>query len=91
MLDTIETLSTQFVRTGKEIFAVPEVRDAWELEDNETPDDFSGMVYAAKFKFVSGSPAIASGPFYLDQGDRFDRRRSNGSSPERRKENSIAL
>jgi len=40
----------------KEIIAVPEVRDAWGIEDNETPDDFSGMVYAAKFKFVSGSP-----------------------------------
>ena len=35
----------------KEIIAVPEVRDAWGIEDNETPDDFSGMVYAAKFKF----------------------------------------
>lgn len=52
----------------KEIIAVPEVRDAWGIEDNETSDDFSGMVYAAKFKFVSGSPGYV-GDLFILQGD----------------------
>ncbi len=50
--------------------AVPKVRDAWGIEDN---DPFRGlfgpdMVYAAKFKFVSGSPGYV-GDLFILQGD----------------------
>ena len=52
----------------KEIMAVPEVRDAWGIEDGETIDEFSSLVYAAKFKFVSGSPGYI-GDLFILQGD----------------------
>ena len=52
----------------KEIMAVPEVRDAWGIESGETPYEFSTLVYAAKFKFVSGSPGYV-GDLFILQGD----------------------
>ena len=52
----------------KEIITVPEVRDAWGLERDMTPDEFSSLVYAAKFKFVSGSPGYV-GDLFILQGD----------------------
>jgi hypothetical protein len=52
----------------KELMAVPTVRDAWGIEDDETPEEFSSMVYAAKFKFVSGSPGYI-GDLFILQGD----------------------
>jgi hypothetical protein len=51
-----------------EIIAVPAVREAWGLEDDVTPSDFAGSVYAAKFDFVSGSPGYF-GDLYILQGD----------------------
>jgi hypothetical protein len=52
----------------KEIMAVQEVRDAWGLAKDTTPDEFSSTVYAAKFKFVSGSPGYV-GDLFILQGD----------------------
>ena len=52
----------------KQIIAVPAVREAWGLEDDATPNDFAGTVYAAKFNFVSGSPGYF-GDLYILQGD----------------------
>ena len=51
-----------------QIIAVPAVREAWGLEDDVTPSDFAGTVYAAKFDFVSGSPGYF-GALYILQGD----------------------
>jgi hypothetical protein len=52
----------------KEIMAVQEVRDAWGIEDDETIEEFSSKVFAAKFKFVSGSPGYI-GDLFILQGD----------------------
>jgi hypothetical protein len=52
----------------QQIIAVPEVRAAWGIEDDEKPSDFAAMVYAVKFKFVSGSPGYI-GDIYILQGD----------------------
>jgi hypothetical protein len=52
----------------KQIIAVPAVREAWGLEDDEKPSDFAGTVYTAKFDFVSGSPGYF-GDLYILQGD----------------------
>lgn len=52
----------------KEIMAIPEVRDAWGIFADETPEEFASGVYAAKFKFVSGSPGYVGDLFVL-QGD----------------------
>jgi hypothetical protein len=52
----------------KEIMAVPTVRDAWGVERDTTPDEFSSWVYAVKFKFVSGSPGYV-GDLFILQGD----------------------
>jgi hypothetical protein len=51
-----------------QIIAVPAVREAWGLEDDVTPSEFAGSVYAAKFDFVSGSPGYI-GDLYILQGD----------------------
>ena len=37
-----------------EIAELPEVREAWELNE-ETGEDFAEIAYGVKFKFVSGS------------------------------------
>jgi hypothetical protein len=52
----------------KEIMAFPTVRDAWGIDKDTTPDEFSSLVYAAKFKFVSGSPGYI-GDLFILQGD----------------------
>src|ERR1700719_2561579 len=52
----------------RQIIAVPAVRDAWGLQDDVTPSEFAGSVYAAKFGFVSGSPGYF-GDLYILQGD----------------------
>ena len=52
----------------KEVMAVPDVRDAWGIESDTTLDEFSSLVYAAKFKFVSGSPGYI-GDLFILQGD----------------------
>jgi hypothetical protein len=52
----------------KEIMAVPAIREAWGVESDRTPDEFSSQVYAAKFKFVSGSPGYV-GDLFILQGD----------------------
>jgi hypothetical protein len=52
----------------KEIMTVPTVRDAWGIEQDTTPEEFSTLVYAVKFKFVSGSPGYV-GDLFILQGD----------------------
>ena len=48
----------------KQIIAVPAVREAWGLEDND-PNDFATQVYGAKFNFFSGSPGYVGDVFIL--------------------------
>ena len=52
----------------KEILAVPAVREAWGVWSDETPEEFSSVVYAVKFKFHSGSPGYV-GDLFILQGD----------------------
>ena len=53
----------------KEIMAVPVIRESWGIEANNTTlAEFSSQVYAAKFKFVSGSPGYV-GDLFILQGD----------------------
>jgi len=52
----------------KEVIAVPEVRESWSIQDDETPADFAAKVYAAKFNFVSGGPGYI-GEIFVLQGD----------------------
>jgi len=52
----------------RELIAIPEIRESWGLEPNETPEQFSRRVYAAKFHFISGSPGYV-GDIYILQGD----------------------
>lgn len=51
-----------------ELIALPEVREAWGLDDEVTAESFSEQVYAAKFHFHSGSPGYV-GDLYILQGD----------------------
>lgn len=51
----------------QEITQVPEVRESWGLE-NETAEQFAGVVYGAKFDFVSGGPGYF-GDLYVLQDD----------------------
>jgi hypothetical protein len=53
----------------EEIMAIPEVRESWGIDSSNMPlDEFAGQVYAAKFKFVSGSPGYI-GDLFIPQGD----------------------
>ena len=52
----------------KEIMAVPVIRESWGIQDDTTLAEFSSLVYAAKFHFVSGSPGYVGDLFVL-QGD----------------------
>ncbi len=52
----------------KEFAALPEVREAWGLEDDADPTEFASIVYGARFHFVSGGPGYV-GDIYILQGD----------------------
>jgi hypothetical protein len=52
----------------QEIMRLPEIRDAWGIEDDETAEQFASVVYGAKFDFVSGGPGYF-GDLYVLQGD----------------------
>lgn len=51
-----------------EIISLPEVKQAWGLGGETTPEEFASQVYAAKFHFHSGSPGYV-GDIYILQGD----------------------
>ena len=52
----------------QEIMRLPEIRDSWGIEDDETAEQFASVVYGAKFDFVSGGPGYF-GDLYILQGD----------------------
>jgi hypothetical protein len=47
----------------KEIMQVPEVKESWGLEGDETPEQFADMVYGVKFHY-SGGPGY-NGDLYM--------------------------
>jgi len=53
----------------KEIMAIPAIRESWGIDSSDmTLEEFADQVYAAKFKFVSGSPGYV-GDLFILQGD----------------------
>ena len=52
----------------KEIMQLPEVHEAWGLED-ETPEEFADMVYGVKFRYSSGMMPGYAGDLYIVSGD----------------------
>jgi hypothetical protein len=63
----------------KELTTVPTICDAWGIESDTTPDEFSPLVYAVKFKFASGSPGYI-GELFILQGDVLTGGRANSPS-----------
>jgi hypothetical protein len=53
----------------KEIIEIPAIREAWGIEDNETPEQFADMVYGVKFNFSPGMAPGYMGELYILQGD----------------------
>ena len=48
-----------------EIMQLPAIREAWGLDEHETPEAFADMVYGVKFHFVSGGPGYVGDLFIL--------------------------
>ena len=46
---------------------IPEVKESWGLENDETPKQFADMVYGVKF-YYSGGPGY-NGDLYMLHGD----------------------
>ena len=53
----------------KELMQLPAVKDAWGIEDGETPGDFAQLVYGVRFDFVSGIAPGYVGDLYILHGD----------------------
>ena len=51
----------------KELMQVPEVKESWGLEGDETHEQFADMVYGVKFHY-SGGPGY-NGDLYMLHGD----------------------
>ena len=56
------TLSPQ---EWEEIAAVPYVREAWGLSDDESGEHLASVCYGAKFDFVTGGPGWAGDIFVI--------------------------
>lgn len=56
------------IKEWREVLEVPTVRESWGLFGDESPEEFAGMVYGAKFDFVSGGPGYV-GDLYVLCGD----------------------
>jgi len=55
----------------QEIMQVPEVRDGWGIDDDDSAEDFSNMVYGVKFHYASDGPDY-SGDLFILQGGALD-------------------
>jgi hypothetical protein len=55
------------MKEWEEIMQVPEVKESWGLEGDETPEQFADMVYGVKFHY-SGGPGY-NGDLYMLHGD----------------------
>ena len=52
-----------------EIMAIPDIRQSWGVEEDETPEQFADMVYGVKFRFSPGMAPGYVGDLYILQGD----------------------
>ena len=55
----------------REIMTVPAIRDAWGVEPDEAPQEFSSVVYGVRFDYQSGGPGYR-GDLFILQGDAED-------------------
>ena len=53
----------------KEVMQLPEVREAWGIQDDETPEQFADMAYGVKFNFSPGIAPGYIGDLYILHGD----------------------
>jgi hypothetical protein len=51
-----------------EIITIPEIREAWGLETDETVETFTSTTYGVKFNYMNGGPGYI-GDLYLILGD----------------------
>lgn len=56
------------IEEWKELMEMPEIRESWGIEGDETPEQFADMVYGVKFDFASGGPGYV-GDLYILHGD----------------------
>jgi len=56
------------IHEWREIMLLDHVNEGWGLDEQTSPEEFSSMVYGAKFHFVSGSPGYV-GDLFILQGD----------------------
>jgi hypothetical protein len=57
------------IEDWKEIMKLPAIREAWGIEVDETPEQFSDMVYGVKFSFSPNMMPGYIGDLYILQGD----------------------
>ena len=48
---------------------MPEVRESWGIEEDETPEQFADMVFGVKFNFSTGTAPGYMGDLFILQGD----------------------
>jgi len=53
----------------EEVMQLPEVREAWGIEVDETPEQFADMAYGVKFNFSPGIAPGYIGDLYILHGD----------------------
>ncbi len=51
------------------IMQIPAIREAWGIEEDETPEQFADMVYGVKFIFSPSMMPGYMGDLYILQGD----------------------
>jgi hypothetical protein len=52
----------------RELIGLQHVKECWGLADDITPEDFSNMVYGAKFEFISDSSGCIADLFVITGG-----------------------
>ena len=57
------------VEEWTEIMEIPTIKESWRLTDDETPEEFAGMVYGAKFDFTPMTGPGYVGDLYILSGD----------------------
>ena len=51
------------------LMVIPEIRESWGLDGNETPEQFADMVFGVKFNFSPGTAPGYMGDLFILQGD----------------------
>ena len=57
------------IKEWAEIMQIPEVKESWGLQNDETPEQFADMAYGVKFKFSPVTAPGYCGDIYILSGD----------------------